>query len=301
MAELSEVLKKVRDIEIRTHRLVNESFAGHYHSVFRGRGIDFDQVREYVPGDEVRSIDWNVTARAGRPYVKEFTEERELNILLLVDVSASGEFGSTEQSKRELAAEVASVLAFSAIKNSDKVGAVLFTDRIEKYVPPKKGRSHVLRVMREILACEPEGHGTDIAAALDFANGVTRRRAVAFLVSDFQTTGDPTEERERLAHAMKLTSMRHDLVAIHVRDRHEEDLPNVGLITLEDAETGELVEIDTSRRKVREAFREHARERRAQLAELFRSARVDAVEVEAGAEFVPPLVGFFRTRERRMR
>ncbi|MDQ3034550.1 MAG: DUF58 domain-containing protein [Myxococcota bacterium] len=298
---VAQVLRKVREIEIRTHRLVDETFAGQYRSVFRGRGIDFETVREYVPGDEVRSIDWNVTARAGRPFVKEFTEERELQLVLLVDVSASGEFGSTAQTKRELAAEVASVLAFSAIRNGDKVGAILFSDRVEKFVPPKKGRGHVLQVISEILTCEPEGEGTDIAAALDFAGSVSRRRSVTFLISDFQTNGERAPAIERLRHAMTRTSLRHDLIALRVRDRREEELPDVGTIVLEDAETGELVELDTSRRRVRDAFGAQAVRRRAELEELFRRARVESLEIETGGSYVPALVGFFRSRQRRPR
>src|SRR5476651_2808108 len=199
-----EILKKVRQVELRTRRLVTDALAGAYHSVFKGRGMDFDEVREYSPGDEVRTIDWNVTARSGRPFVKKFTEERELTILLLVDVSASGNFGSTSQSKREMAAELASVLAFSAIRNSDKVGLILFSDQIEQYIPPKKGRRHVLRVVREILYFEPKNRGTDIVQALDFANRVTRRRAVTFLISDFQTSGDQKQALASLQRAIRL-------------------------------------------------------------------------------------------------
>lgn len=301
MTDVTEVLRKVRQIEIRTSRAVSETLAGQYHSVFRGRGIDFDRVREYVPGDEIRTIDWNVTARAGRPFVKQFTEERELHVLLLVDMSASGEFGSTVQTKRELAAEVASVLAFSAIRNGDRVGALLFTDRIEGYVPPGKGRNHVLRVVREILACDPVGHGTDIASALEHAATVTRRRAVAFVVSDFQTVGDRDREHARIEHALRVARMRHDVIALRVRDRREEQLPDVGVITLEDAETGELVEIDTSRKKVREAFDSGARRERDAITALLRRAGVDSIELETGGAYVPSLLSFFRARERRMR
>src|SRR5277367_3099914 len=236
-----EILKKVRAIEIRTNRLVNDSLAGQYHSVFKGRGMDFDEVREYSPGDEVRLIDWNVTARTGTPFIKKLREERELTILLAVDVSASGKFGSQSQSKRELAAEVASVLAFSAIRNRDKVGLLLFSDEVEQYIPPTKGRQHVLRVIREILFCAPRRRGTDIAAALDFVSDVQRRRAVVYVISDFMET---PEAFERLRRQLQLTNKRHDLVLLHLRDRHEEELPNLGLLTLEDPETGEVVQID---------------------------------------------------------
>src|ERR1700761_218203 len=213
-----EILKKVRQVELRTRRLVTDAMAGEYHSVFKGRGMDFDEVREYVPGDEVRTIDWNVTARSGRAFVKKFTEERELTILLLVDISASGNFGSTSQSKRELAAEIASVLAFSAIGNSDRVGLILFTDQIEQYIPAKKGRRHVLRVVRDILYAEPKHRGTDIVQALDFANRVTQRKAVTFLISDFQNSGDQAKTMSALQSAIRLTHTRHDLVAMHIRD-----------------------------------------------------------------------------------
>src|SRR5579871_2304412 len=214
--------RSMRELEIRTRRMVNDSLAGDYHSVFKGRGMDFDEVREYTPGDEIRTIDWNVTARAGHPFVKKFTEERELTILLLVDLSASGNFGSTTQSKREMAAELASVLAFSAIRNSDRVGLVLFTDRIEKYIPPKKGRRHVLRVVREILYFQPQHRGTDVVQALDFANHITLHRAIAFLISDFQAPGDDQERAlQQMRRAIRLTNKRHDLVALHIQDRRE--------------------------------------------------------------------------------
>jgi uncharacterized protein (DUF58 family) len=291
-----EILKKVRQIEIRTNRLVNDSMAGEYHSVFRGRGMDFDEVREYVPGDEVRTIDWNVTARAGRPFVKKFTEERELTILLLVDLSASGNFGSTHQSKRELAAELASVLAFSAIRNGDKVGLILFTDQIEQYIPPKKGRRHVLRVVREILYFQPQRRGTNVAQALDFANTVTSRRAVAFLISDFQSSGDQDAALGVLRRAIRQTHQRHDLVAVRIQDPHEGALPEVGLLTMEDAETGELVELDTLNPQVRSRFQQDAEERLAKLRRTFNGEAVDSLELVAGEPYVPALKRFFETR-----
>jgi uncharacterized protein (DUF58 family) len=294
-----EILKKVRQIEIRTNRLVNDSMAGEYHSVFRGRGMDFDEVREYVPGDEVRTIDWNVTARAGRPFVKKFTEERELTILLMVDLSASGNFGSARQSKRELAAELASVLAFSAIRNNDKVGMVLFTDQVEKYIPPKKGRRHILRLVREILYFEPQRRGTDVAPALDFANSVTARRAVVFLISDFQSAGNQEAALQVLRRAMKQTHQRHDLVAVRIQDPHEVELPAVGLIAMEDAETGELVEIDTLNPQVRSRFKLHALERLATLRGTFNSEAIDSLELVTGQPYVPALKRFFENRARR--
>jgi uncharacterized protein (DUF58 family) len=293
------ILNRMRQLEIRTRRLVTDTLAGEYHSVFKGRGMDFDEVREYVAGDEVRTIDWNVTARAGRPFVKKFTEERELTILLIVDVSASGNFGSAAQSKRELAAEVASVLAFSAIRNSDKVGLILYTDRIEEYIPPKKGRRHVLRVAREILFHEPCGHGTDTVKALDFANHILRRRAIAFLISDFQSPGDPGEALEHLRRAMRQTNRRHDLVALHIQDGREKSLPNVGLLAIEDAETGEVVELDTADPETRARFAREASERTQQLVRGFRAEAIDTLELDTAAPCLPALQRFFKTRERR--
>jgi uncharacterized protein (DUF58 family) len=296
-----EILRKVRQIEIRTRRLVDSSMGGEYHSVFKGRGMDFDEVREYVPGDEVRTIDWNVTARSGRPFVKKFTEERELTILLLVDVSASGNFGSTSQSKREMAAELASVLAFSAINNSDKVGLILFSDQIEQYIPPKKGRRHVLRVVREILYFEPQRRGTDIVQALDFANRVLQRRAVTFLISDFQTSGDQTHALSALQRAIRLTRTRHDLVAMHIQDRREQELPDVGLLAIEDAETGEMLELPTSNPKVRALFAELSQRNVESLRRMLNAEAVDSLQLETGTSYVPPLMNFFKTRERRRR
>ncbi len=296
-----EILKKVRQIEIRTRRLVNDSLSGQYHSVFKGRGMDFDEVREYVPGDEVRAIDWNVTARAGRPFIKKFTEERELTILLMVDVSASGNFGSTTQSKREMAAEFASVLAFSAIRNSDKVALILFSDQIEQYIPPKKGRRHVLRVVREILYFQPQHRGTDVVQALDFANKVIARRAVAFLISDFQTTGDGEKALQSLRRAMRLTNKRHDLIALHVQDRREHELPDVGILAIEDAETGELLELDTANPQVRTRFAEVATKRGEMLRQSFNAEAVDSLELETGESYIPLLMNFFKTRVRRRR
>lgn len=298
--KLIEILERIRAVELATRRRVQDTLAGQYRSVFRGRGIDFDQIREYVPGDDVRSIDWNVTARMGRPYVKEHVEERQLTMLLVVDVSASSDFGSTERDKRDLIAGLAAALAFSAIETDDRVGLVLFSDRVERYVPPGKGRRHVLRIIREILTIEPEGRGTDIAAALDFANRVQPKRAVVFLVSDFLTTGDRAEELAKLGHAMTLTNMRHDLVAARVHDPHESVLPDVGWVVLEDAETGEIVELDTSSPKVRARFEAANRKRSEQLAESFRRARVDALEVRTDQEVAPALFTFFRNRRRRI-
>lgn len=291
-----EILKKVRLIELRTRRLVTDAMAGEYHSVFKGRGMDFDEVREYTPGDEVRLIDWNVTARTGTPFIKKLREERELTILLAVDVSASGKFGSQLQSKRELAAEVASVLAFSAIRNRDKVGLLLFTNEIEQFIPPTKGRQHVLRVIREVLFHEPQHRGTDVAAALDFINDVQRRRAVVFVISDFI---ESAEAFERLKLQMQLANKRHDLVLLHLRDRHEEELPALGLLTLEDPETGEVMEIDSDSRHLREAFHAQARERMETFRRAARQAGVDTLELRTGEPYSQALYTFFQNRASR--
>jgi uncharacterized protein (DUF58 family) len=295
------IMSSMRQLEIRTRRMVNDSLAGAYHSVFKGRGMDFDEVREYTPGDEVRTIDWNVTARAGRPFVKKFTEERELTIFLLVDISASGNFGSGVASKRDLAAELASVLAFSAIRNSDKVGLLLYTDRVERYLPPKKGRRHVLRVVRDILYHAPEATGTDTVKALDVANRLLHRRAIVFLISDFETTANPTVVRAELRRAMRRTNRRHDLVAVHVEDPREKELPDVGIIALEDAESGEVIELDTASRAVRKRFKELSAERCHRLVSDFRSEGIDTLQLQTDAPYMPALQRFFKTRERRRR
>ena len=293
------IMSGMRQLEIRTRRMVNDSLSGAYHSVFKGRGMDFDEVREYSPGDEVRTIDWNVTARAGRPFVKKFTEERELTIFLLVDISASGNFGSGLASKRDLAAELASVLAFSAIRNSDKVGLLLYSDQIERYLPPKKGRRHVLRVVRDILYHAPLAVGTDTVKALDVANRLLHRRAIVFLISDFETTADPTSARAMLRRAMRRTNRRHDLIAVHVQDAREKDLPDVGIVALEDAESGEIIELDTASAAVRKRFKEQSTERDRQLVNDFRSEGIDTLQLQTDAPYMPALRRFFKTRERR--
>jgi uncharacterized protein (DUF58 family) len=290
--------RSMRELEIRTRRMVDDSMAGAYHSVFKGRGMDFDEVREYTPGDEVRTIDWNVTARAGRAFVKKFTEERELNLFLVVDISASGNFGSGALAKRDLAAEVASVLAFSAIRNSDKVGLILYTDRIERYLPPKKGRRHVLRVVRDILYHEPQGVGTDTVKTLDVVNHVLHRRAVVFLISDFETSGDPDAARAQLRRAVRQTNRRHDLIAVHIEDPREKELPNVGIIALEDAESGEIVELDTTRAAVRKRFSELSLERAQRLRSDLRAEGVDSVQLRTDVPYIPPLQRFFKSRRR---
>ncbi|HEY5895769.1 MAG TPA: DUF58 domain-containing protein [Chthoniobacterales bacterium] len=291
MEEARSILKKIRHLELRTRKLVEAAFAGQYHSVFKGRGMNFDEVRQYQPGDEIRSIDWNVTARTGDAYIKKFTEERELVVMLVVDVSASGLYGSVASSKRDLAAEVASVLAFSAIRNNDKVGLLLFTDGVELFIPPKKGRTHTLRLIREILYYEPKNRGTHPATALDYLNKVLSCRAVVFLVSDFQT--------ELFTRELSVTGQRHDLVAITVVDPREEELPNVGLITLEDAETGEQVEVNTRDRRVREAFRQRALDLQRQWRDVFRSRNIDVIRLRTNEDYLPAMQTFFKQRERR--
>lgn len=289
-----EVLRKIRQIEIRTNRLVTETLSGQYHSVFKGQGMNFDEVREYQPGDDVRAIDWNVTARMNHPFVKKFVEERELTVMLLVDLSGSGLFGSVDQSKRELAAEVASVLAFSAIRNNDKVGLILFTDRVEKFIPPRKGRRHVLRVIREILFFEPEGRGTDLGSALDFLLRVAVRRTVSVVLSDFigQKLGGG-----RLRQAAR----RHDLVAVQITDRHEMELPELGRLMLEDAETGEMLEINTGDGRSRRRFAERRELEQAEFLKALRSASVDAIQLRTDQPYAAVLGRFFEMRERRRR
>ena len=286
-----ETLKKIRRIEIRTRRSVNDVFAGRYHSVFKGQGMEFQEVREYVPGDDIRAIDWNVTARTGSPFVKKFTEERELTVMLLVDISASNRFGSTAQLKRDLAAEVAAVLAFSAIANHDRVGLILFSDRVEKHVPPAKGATHVLRVVSEILNAKPTSPKTDLEPALRYLNQVVRRRSVAFLISDFIA---PSCE-----HLLRVTARRHDLVSLVIGDKRESALPAVGLVDFEDAETGQRIVVDTSHAPTRRALLARQTERRAALLKQLARARSDAIELNAGERYDRELVRFFRTREKR--
>jgi uncharacterized protein (DUF58 family) len=291
-------LRSLRTLTIRTRRMVDDSLAGAYHSAFKGRGMDFDEVREYSPGDEIRTIDWNVTARAGRTFVKKFSEERELTIFLAVDISASGNFGSGALAKRDLAAEVASVLAFSAIRNGDKVGLILYTDRIECYLPPRKGRRHVLRVVRDILFHEPRGIGTDTVSALDVVNRLLRRRAVVFLISDFETGGDLDAGRLALRRAARQTNRRHDLIAVQIEDPREQELPNVGIVALEDAETGEIIELDTTRASIRERFKDLAAERSRRLRNELRAEGVDTVQLLTNAQHIPALQRFFKLRGR---
>jgi uncharacterized protein (DUF58 family) len=286
-----DVLKKIRRIEIRTKRLVSDVFSGEYQSVFKGRGIEFSEVREYLHGDDIRSIDWNVTARMGHPFVKKFEEERQLTVMFVVDASASERFGTVGRLKTEMAAELCAILAFSAARNNDRVGLIVFTDRIEKVVPPERGRRHALRVIRELLYFRPEGRGTDIPLALDYLSSVVRRHAVVFLVSDFLDEG--------FERSLAVANRRYDLIAVHVDDPRETELPPVGLLELEDPETGERVVVDTASAAFRERYRESARAGRGERARAFRRLGVDAISVTTGADYVAPLERFFRMRERR--
>jgi uncharacterized protein (DUF58 family) len=286
-----EILKEVRRIEISTRGLVNEVFSGEYHSVFKGRGMSFAEVREYQYGDDIRSIDWNVTARTGTPFVKVFEEERELTVMLLVDVSASGDFGTKQRMKAEVAVEICALLAFSAIKNNDKVGLIIFSDHVEKFVPPRKGRRHVLRVLRELLYHRPVGRGTDIAGALGYLTHVQRKRAVTFLVSDFRDEG--------FDKALAVAGRRHDLVAVRLHDAREQELPALGLLELEDPESGERVIVNTSNRAFHSAFRSVNAARRGTLDRMLRRSKVDVIDIATGEPWVKPLMRFFQGRMRR--
>src|SRR5882672_9937155 len=286
-----EILKKIRQIELRSIRLVNETLAGQYHSVFKGQGMNFDEVREYQPGDDVRSIDWNVTARMNHPFIKKFVEERELTVMLVVDLSGSGLFGSVAQSKRELAAEIASVLAFSAIRNNDKVGLILFTEGVEKFIPPRKGRRHVLRVIREILFYEPRRPGTNLKDTLEFLMRVTAHRSIAVVISDFI---GPTS-----VSTLRQTNRRHDVVAVQIADRYELELPPLGRLVLKDAETGEVVEVNTGDERKREAFAQRQARAQAELLRVFRSAKIDSIQLRTDVPYGVALGRFFETRERR--
>ena len=289
----AEILKKVKRIELRTRNLVNTVFAGEYHSVFKGRGMAFAEVREYFAGDDVRTIDWNVTARMGEPFVKVFDEERELTVMLMVDASASGNFGTVEQMKGEIGAEICALLAFSAIQNNDRVGLIVFTDQVELFIPPKKGKKHVLRVIRELLYFQPSGQGTDIGAALEYLNRVTYRRSVVFLVSDFFAS--------QYEKALRVANRRHDLVAIALEDPREFDLPAIGIVELEDAETGEGVMVDFGDAAVREAFAKITRKEREDRDVLFRRIGLDAVNISAQGSYADPLVQFFKMRAKKIR
>lgn len=286
-----ELIRKIRKIEIVTKRMVNEQLAGRYHSVFKGQGMDFDEVRQYQPGDDVRQIDWNVSARSGDLFIKRYVEERELTVILLVDASASGLFGSRGRFKNELMAELSAMLAFSAIKNNDRVGLIIFTDRMEKFIPPKKGKKHVLRVIMEVLNFKPQGRRTDIAVGLTYLEKITKRKSVAFLLSDFIADG--------YEKALSIVSSKHDLIPIVVSDPAEEMLPNVGLAYLEDPESGEMILVDTSSPRVRKQFAEQSKKDRFQRESLFRRLKLDFINIATDRPYITALVNYFKIRAQR--
>jgi uncharacterized protein (DUF58 family) len=288
-----EILKKLRKIEIHTARLANDQLAGGYHSVFKGRGMAFSEVRQYQPGDDVRFIDWNVSARMNDTYVKMFTEEREMTVMLLVDLSASQRFGSVTKPKIETVAEVSALLAFSAIKNNDRVGLIMFTDRVERFVPPKKGKGHVMRVVAEILNAKPKGQGTDLECALDLLGGVARRRSVAFLVSDFIAGG--------YERSLKVAARKHDLIPLNIVDPREEELADIGIALVEDLETGDILEVDTGDARVRQAYASNIAKEKQRREQLFRRLRVDHITVRTNEGYVQPIADLFRARQRRMK
>lgn len=288
---LRDILRQVRHIEIRSRRAVNDIMGGEYHSVFKGRGMEFDEVREYTPGDEIRDIDWNVTARTGHAFIKRYVEEREQTVFFAVDLSASGQFGSVARMKREIAAEICAVLAFSAVQNNDRVGLLTFTDQVEELIPPKKGRKHVLRVVRELLFCQPQARGTDVTLATDTLLRVLKRRAIVFLVSDFLAPD--------LRRPLMQVNRRHDLISVWLSDPREERLPSVGLVELQDAETGERRLIDTGSAAVRQAFADEAQRQRTALERMFRTAGIDHIPVRTDADYLEAIVRFFRLRARR--
>ena len=286
-----ELLKQVRQIEIRTKGLVNQVFSGEYHSVFKGRGMEFSEVREYQFGDDIRNIDWNVTARFGHPFIKVFEEERELTVMLMVDISGSLMFGSVSKTKQRVAAELTAILAFSALKNNDKVGLILFTDKIEKFVPPRKGNKHVLRIIREVLSFQPEGNATDIGSALEFMNGAIKKRSIVFLLSDFMDDG-----YEKI---LRIVGKKHDLIGVVLDDRRETEIPKMGLIKLTDAETNQERWVDTSSRKVQKVLQKRREEMIGKRKSLFITSRLDSIYVRTGENYITPLVNFFRMREKR--
>lgn len=289
--EDKEILKKIQRIDIFSNRLVNTIFAGEYESVFKGQGITFDEVREYQPGDEIRTIDWNVTARMGNAYIKKFVEERELVMMLIVDMSASTTFGSITETKAEVAAEIAALLAFAAIRNNDKVGLMCFTDSVEHYVAPGKGKRHVLRVVRDILRFQPEHNRTDISEALTFADRVLKPHSLIFLISDFKDTGYQKQ--------LRITSKRHSLIAITLQDRREVEIPNVGLIELQDSETGELIIVDTRSPEARQLYVQYNRKSDAERQQAFKASKVDFIDIRTDESYVSPLIRFFRQRAAR--
>ncbi len=289
--ETVDLLKQVRTIEIRTKGLSSQIFSGEYHSAFKGRGMAFSEVREYIPGDDIRSIDWNVTARFNHPYVKVFEEEREMTVMLLVDISGSGNFGTSKQFKRELITELCAVLAFSAIQNNDKTGVMLFSDRVEKFIPPKKGRTHILRIIKELLEFQPEGKGTDLASGLRYFTNMVKKRCITFVISDFVSPD--------FSEALKVASRKHDLVAIRINDQREASIPDMGLVYFEDNETGSKVLVDTSDTKTREIYKRGFMEREKNLVEQLNRSGVDHVKISTGESYVGPLVNLFKRRDKK--
>lgn len=293
MESSSDILKQVRRIEIKTRGLSNDIFAGKYHSAFKGRGMAFSEVREYRVGDDVRDIDWNVTARSRQPHIKIYEEERELTMMLLIDVSGSRMFGTTEKLKKNTITEIAAVLAFSAAQNNDKVGCIFFSDRVEKFIPPKKGRAHVLMIIKELISFMPENNGTDISEGLRYLTNILKKRSTAFVLSDFMDTADG---RARFEDALKIASGKHDMVGIRVYDRREQQLPNVGILELKDAETGEKVWVDTASRTVREAYARNWKQTSALIDSSLKRCRVDNVEIATGEDYVTSLMKLFKRR-----
>ena len=289
--ETTELLKKVRKIEIKTRGISNHIFAGEYHSAFKGRGMAFSEVREYQPGDDIRTIDWNVTARFGHPYVKIYEEERELTVMLIVDVSASETFGTQRQLKQELITELCAVLSFSAIQNNDKIGVIFFSDKIEKFIPPKKGKSHILRIIRELINFKPEHSKTNIAQALRYFTSVIKKRSVAFIISDFIDQG--------FEDALKIANKKHDVVALRIYDHRENELPDIGLIKIKDAETNEMIWLDTSDRKTRITFSANAKKAEAELKNIFNKSGVDTANINTADSYIKPLMNLFKKREAR--
>ena len=287
----SSLLKKVKKIEIKSKGLSNHIFAGEYHTAFKGTGMAFSEVREYQSGDDIRSIDWNVTARYNTPFVKIFEEEREMTVMLLIDVSASGDFGTNKQYKKDLATEIAAVLAFSAIKNNDKVGVIFFSDRIEKFIIPKKGKSHILRIIREIVSLEPDSKGTDVSMALEYFNSVIKKRSICFLLSDFTSTP--------FSKPLKIASKKHDIVGVRIHDKRESEMPNIGLVPMQDMETDKLVYVDTSNKEIRLNYSKTRSQKIKELNKTFETNGVDLVQISTGEDYVKPLVNFFKRRGKR--
>lgn len=286
--ETSELLKKVRKVEIKTRGLSNQLFSGEYHTAFKGRGMTFSEVREYQAGDDIRAIDWNVTARFNNTYVKVFEEEREMTVMLLVDVSASGEFGTQKQLKQELITELCAVLAFSAIQNNDKIGVIFFSDKIEKFIPPKKGKSHILRIIRDLIEFKPENKKTNVTQALKYLTNVIKKRSIAFVISDFMS--------ESFLDALRIANKKHDIVALRIFDKREMELPNIGFVKFKDAETGELKWIDTSDKNVRSHYQAMAKKRESQVKEMFNKSGVDAADINTSESYIKPLSNLFKRR-----